>query len=95
MHQTVRVFYFSPTGGVRRVARALGSSLAKAQEFFDLSDQDVFIPKADGELPAVFAVPVFAGRVPAPAKRCAASRARARLPWRLPYTATARLKTLC
>ena len=68
MHQTVRVFYFSPTGGVRRVARALGSALAKAPEFFDLSDQDVFIPKADGELPAVFAVPVFAGRVPAPAR---------------------------
>ncbi len=68
MHQTVRVFYFSPTGGVRRVARALGCALAKAPEFFDLSDQDVFIPKADGELPAVFAVPVFAGRVPAPAR---------------------------
>ena len=61
MHQTVRVFYFSPTGGVRRVARALGCALAKAPEFFDLSAPDVSMPKADGETPAVFAVPVFAG----------------------------------
>lgn len=68
MHQTVRVFYFSPTGGVRRVARALGCALAKAPEFFDLSAPDVSMPKADGETPAVFAVPVFAGRVPAPAR---------------------------
>ena len=68
MHQTARVFYFSPTGGVRRVARALGCALAKAPEFFDLSAPDVSMPKADGETPAVFAVPVFAGRVPAPAR---------------------------
>ncbi|WP_303900751.1 4Fe-4S binding protein [Anaerotruncus colihominis] len=68
MYQTVHVFYFSPTGGVQRVARALADALTGAPEFFDLSDPDVSVSKADGGTLALFAVPVFAGRVPAPAR---------------------------
>ena len=48
MHQTGREFYFSPTGGVRRVARALGSAVANAAAGFALADREGFLPTAVG-----------------------------------------------
>lgn len=68
MYQTVHVFYFSPTGGVERVARELAGALASQPMFFDLSDPGISMPAADGGTLAVFAAPVFAGRVPAPTR---------------------------
>ena len=58
---------FSPTGGTKKAAEALGSALADEREFVDLTDSktrlsDISVGKEDT---AVIAVPSYGGRVPA------------------------------
>lgn len=58
---------FSPTGGTKKAAEALGSILADERRFVDLTDSktrfsDISVGKEDA---AVIAVPSYGGRVPA------------------------------
>lgn len=72
----VSVYHFSPTGSTKRIATALGHALDPHASIVGLADATVLsggaIPEAkstgseDASL-VVFAVPVFAGRVPRPA----------------------------
>lgn len=62
MLASVDLYYFSPTGGTKKAARALACGLADAVNEIDLAAKDVKAPSADA---VVIAAPVFAGRIPA------------------------------
>lgn len=72
----VSVYHFSPAGTTKRIATALGRALDPHARIIGLADATILsggvIPEAadeddQGDALAVFAVPVFAGRVPQPA----------------------------
>lgn len=57
--------YFSPTGGTEKVGRAFVSALSEKYESYDISVCREYPKRVFGENDyVVFAVPVFAGRVP-------------------------------
>lgn len=59
------LMYFSPTGGTKKAAELLGERLGMETETLDITagaPERRFMP---GEL-AVFAFPVYGGRIPAP-----------------------------
>lgn len=64
----LQVFFFSPTGGTENVARMLGDRLSAEYEveYSDITVKkqgDTALAKTDS---AIFCVPVYGGRVPAP-----------------------------
>jgi ferredoxin len=66
--ERITVFYFSPTGGTEKVARLIGKVLEGSA---DISYADITVPEYDmygftENAAAVFCVPVYGGRVPAP-----------------------------
>lgn len=71
---SVSVYHFSPTGSTKQIALAFGRALDQNASFVDLAAPGIHggsrpIPDPDENETslALFAVPVFAGRVPAPA----------------------------
>lgn len=66
---TCHIFFFSPTGGVERVARLVGETLAATlglqPAFHDLASPEYSLPDpAAGDM-ALLAAPVYGGRLPA------------------------------
>ena len=61
MLNNAQLYYFSPTGGTKACAEAFCAGIARNVSFVNLGNQ---IADADCEL-AVFALPVFGGRIPA------------------------------
>ena len=64
MLNVIDVYYFSPTGGTKKVAECFGNAIAKVVNENDLGLKNEKVSSAEGEL-AVFAAPVFAGRIAA------------------------------
>lgn len=66
---TCHVFFFSPTGGVERVARLVGESLAARLRletaFHDLTSPEYSPPVPSAGDVALLAAPVYGGRLPA------------------------------
>lgn len=63
MQRKVNFYYFSPTGGTKKVGEIFSGEISESVNFIDLAKEQEF-PRTDGELAAV-ATPVFGGRIPA------------------------------
>lgn len=64
MLKTSELYYFSPTGGTKKVGQTICEQLAECYTTNDLMREDFKTPTADI---IVIAAPVFAGRIPAAA----------------------------
>lgn len=67
MLNSVSVLYFSPAGTTEKTAKRLAAGLSADVRAFDLTARDLKPHDFTPDDFAVFAVPVFMGRVPAPA----------------------------
>lgn len=63
MLNQVEMYYFSPTGGTKKVGEAFVETFANEIKMIDLSDKAVLVEKPSNEV-IVVAVPVFGGRIP-------------------------------
>lgn len=63
MLNKVEMYYFSPTGGTKKVGKAFLDAFAKETNMIDLAGKAVLAEKPDTEV-IVAAVPVFGGRIP-------------------------------
>ena len=64
MKKEVMLYYFSPTGGTKKVGESFCAGLAEKTQAINLGMKDYDIPSVTGDL-VVVAAPVFAGRIPA------------------------------
>lgn len=65
----VKLVYYSPTGSSRKIAEAVAGGLGRAHGNMDLTSPDVKPIAIDRDELAVFAVPVYGGRVPVTAAK--------------------------
>lgn len=63
MSDKMEVYYFSPTGGTKKVSSIFAAAVGKEVIWHDLGDKQTAIEQPQGELIAV-AAPVFAGQIP-------------------------------
>lgn len=63
MSDKMEVYYFSPTGGTKKVSDIFAAVVGKEAVWHDLGDKQTVIEQPQGEL-IVVAAPVFAGRIP-------------------------------
>lgn len=63
MSDKMEVYYFSPTGGTKKVSDIFASAVGKEAVWHDLGDKQTTAEEPQGELIAIVA-PVFAGRIP-------------------------------
>lgn len=63
MSDTMEVYYFSPTGGTKKVSDIFAAAIGKEVIWHDLGDKQTPMKQPQGEL-IVVAAPVFAGRIP-------------------------------
>lgn len=63
MLNKVEMYYFSPTGGTKKVGKAFADAFAKETNMIDLSGKAALAEKPDTEV-IVATVPVFGGRIP-------------------------------
>ena len=63
MSDKMEVYYFSPTGGTKKVSDIFAAAIGKEVIWHDLGDKQTLAEKPQGEL-IVVAAPVFAGRIP-------------------------------
>ena len=63
MSDTMEVYYFSPTGGTKKVSDIFAAAVGKEVIWHDLGDKQTPMKQPQGEL-IVVAAPVFAGRIP-------------------------------
>ncbi len=63
MLNTVKLYYFSPTGGTEKVGKHFAGSIAEKTVTIDLAQKESSVSNVDADL-AVVAMPVFAGRIP-------------------------------
>lgn len=63
MSDKMEVYYFSPTGGTKKVSSIFAAAVGKEAIWHDLGDKQTVIEQPQGEL-VVVAAPVFAGRIP-------------------------------
>lgn len=63
MSDKMEVYYFSPTGGTKKVSGIFAAAVGKEAVWHDFGDKQTVIEQPQGELIAV-AAPVFAGRIP-------------------------------
>lgn len=63
MSDKMEVYYFSPTGGTKKVSDIFAAAVGKDAVWHDLGDKQTPTKQPQGEL-IIVAVPVFAGRIP-------------------------------
>ena len=63
MSDKMEVYYFSPTGGTKKVSDIFAAAVGKDAEWHDLGDKQTPTEQPQGEL-VIVAAPVFAGRIP-------------------------------
>ena len=63
MSDKMEVYYFSPTGGTKKVSDIFAVAIGKEAVWNDLGDKQTPMKQPQGEL-IVVAAPVFAGRIP-------------------------------
>ncbi len=64
----IRVLYFSPTGGTKKVADALGKGFNQKVQFINILSENPLPYEYQKEDSLVLVAPVFAGRIPAVVK---------------------------
>ena len=64
MLKSVDFYFFSPTGGTKKVGECLANSVAESAVLHDLSDKKSPLSAPEGGL-SIIALPVFGGRIPA------------------------------
>ena len=63
MSDKMEVYYFSPTGGTKKVSDIFAAAVGKDAVWHDLGDKQTPTKQPQGEL-VIVAAPVFAGRIP-------------------------------
>ena len=63
MSDKIEVYYFSPTGGTKKVSDIFAAAIGKDAVWHDLRDKQTPTEQPQGEL-IIVAAPVFAGRIP-------------------------------
>ena len=63
MINTTYLYYFSPTGGTKKVGELFSNGISKNIKKINLGLRDAQIENPQGDL-TVIAVPVFGGRIP-------------------------------
>ena len=63
MADKMDMYYFSPTGGTKKVSRIFAAALGRDVVWHNLGSKQTISGKPQGEL-AVVAAPVFGGRIP-------------------------------
>ena len=63
MSDKMEIYYFSPTGGTKKVSDIFAAAVGKDAEWHDLGDKQTPTKQPQGEL-IIVAAPVFAGRIP-------------------------------
>lgn len=63
IEKEMEVYYFSPTGGTKKVSDIFAAAIGKEVIWHDLGDKQTPMKQPQGEL-IVVAAPVFAGRIP-------------------------------
>lgn len=63
MSDKMEVYYFSPTGGTKKVSDIFAAAVGKDAVWHDLGDKQTPTKQPQGEL-IIVAVPVFVGRIP-------------------------------
>lgn len=63
MSDKMEVYYFSPTGGTKKVSDIFAAAIGKETVWHDLGDKQKPTKQPQSEL-IVVAAPVFAGRIP-------------------------------
>lgn len=63
MSDKMEVYYFSPTGGTKKVSDIFAAAVGKDAVWHDLRDKQTQTEQPQGEL-IIVAAPVFAGRIP-------------------------------
>lgn len=63
MSDKMEVYYFSPTGGTKKVSDIFAAAVGKDAVWHDLRDKQTPTEQPQGEL-IIVAAPVFAGRIP-------------------------------
>ena len=63
MLETVDFYFFSPTGGTKKVGNCLANSLAESVLLHDLAGKKAYLAPPESGL-SVIALPVFSGRIP-------------------------------
>lgn len=63
MSDKMEVYYFSPTGGTKKVSDIFAAAVGKEAVWHDLGDKQTLAEEPQGKL-VVVAAPVFAGRIP-------------------------------
>lgn len=67
MSKTMEVYYFSPTGGTKKVTQIFVDAMEGEAKWYDLGKKEPLPEEAAAEL-TVFAAPVFGGRIPSVAR---------------------------
>lgn len=63
MSEKMEVYYFSPTGGTKKVAKIFTDAMEGAAKWYDLGKKEVIPEEPTAEI-TVVAAPVFGGRIP-------------------------------
>lgn len=63
MLDKMEVYYFSPTGGTKKVSSIFADAMEKEVIWHDLGSKEPMMEKPEGEI-TVVASPVFGGRIP-------------------------------
>ena len=63
MSDKMEIYYFSPTGGTKKVSDIFAAAVGKDVVWHDLRDKQTPTKQPQGEL-IIVAAPVFAGRIP-------------------------------
>ena len=63
MSEKMEVYYFSPTGGTKKVSSIFADAMGKEVIWHDLGTKETMMEKPEGEI-IVVAAPVFGGRIP-------------------------------
>ena len=63
MSDKMEVYYFSPTGGTKKVSSIFADAMEKEVIWQDLGSKETMMEKPEGEM-IVVAAPVFGGRIP-------------------------------
>ena len=63
MSDKMEVYYFSPTGGTKKVSSIFADAMEKEVIWHDLGSKEPMMEKPEGKM-IVVAAPVFGGRIP-------------------------------
>ena len=63
MSEKTEIYYFSPTGGTKRVTQIFADAMGKENKWYDIGKKEPIPNEATADL-SIFAAPVFGGRIP-------------------------------